>query len=156
SLVSTALQQGIENVPVGIYGGSGKKGWASSRKGKLSLLEPTIGNRCPNLQYPMGTGRRPTHLPLLVHPSVHEAIGGAFGRRTRYRLTRPISMAVVDNRRCILDQVGPEIADQYGQSLELLVGVTKRGVLLQLVEHILHGFRRLPDVAAPKQMAKPR
>src|SRR5690606_3464752 len=79
-----------------------------------------------------------------------------FGRRTRYRLTRPISMAVVDNRRCILDQVGPEIADQYGQSLELLVGVTKRGVLLQLVEHILHGFRRLPDVAAPKQMAKPR
>lgn len=25
------------------------KSWGSSRKGKLSLLEPTIGNRCPNL-----------------------------------------------------------------------------------------------------------
>ena len=65
-------------------------------------------------------------------------------------------MAVVDNRRCVLGQVGLEIADQYGQSLELLVGVSKCGVLLQLVEHILHGSRRLPDVAAPKQMAKPR
>lgn len=25
------------------------KSWGSSRKGKLGLLEPTIGNRCPDL-----------------------------------------------------------------------------------------------------------
>ena len=66
------------------------------------------------------------------------------------------AVRVVDNRRCVLDQVGLEIVDQYGQSLELLVGASKSGVLLQLVEHILHGSRRLPDVAAPKQIAKPR
>lgn len=135
--------------------GAGKR-WGSSRKSKLGLLEPTIGNRRPDLQYSMSAGRRPTHLSLLVHPSIHEAVGGAFGRRTRYRLTGPISIAVVDNRRRVLDQVGLKIADQYGRSLELLAGVSKPTVLLQLVEHILHGSRRLSDVAAPEKMPKSR
>jgi hypothetical protein len=35
-------------VDAGLQPGVGKR-WGSSRKGKLSLLEPAIGNRCPNL-----------------------------------------------------------------------------------------------------------
>src|SRR5690606_30695026 len=77
-------------------------------------------------------------------------------RRTRYRLTGPISVAVVDDRRRVLHQVGLEIADQYVQTLELVAGVSKPRVLLELVEHVLHGSRRLPDIAAPKEMPKPR
>lgn len=74
------------NISLVCFEGAGKR-WGSSRKGKFGVLEPTISNRRPDLQYPMSAGRRPTHLPLLVHAGVDEAVGGTFGRRTRYRLT---------------------------------------------------------------------
>ncbi|MDP2118417.1 MAG: hypothetical protein Q8K28_00790, partial [Hoeflea sp.] len=64
-----AIDRRSRRTRIALQEGAGKR-WGSSRKGKLGLLEPTIGNRCPDLQSPMGPGRRPTHLPLLVHPSV--------------------------------------------------------------------------------------
>jgi hypothetical protein len=65
-------------------------------------------------------------------------------------------MAVVDDRRRVLHQVGLQIADQYVQTLELVAGVSKTRVLLELVKHVLHGFRCLPYISAPKEMPKPR
>lgn len=66
----------------GADGGSGKK-----LGGKLGLFEPAVGNGGANLKDPMSTNGRPAHLTLLVHTSIDEAVGGTFGRGTRYRLT---------------------------------------------------------------------
>lgn len=46
--------------------GAGKE-WGSSGKGKLGLLEPTVGNCGSGLQYPLSANRRPAHLTLLIH-----------------------------------------------------------------------------------------
>jgi len=66
--------------------GAGKS-WGASREGKLGLFEPAVGNGGANLKDPMSTNGRPAHLTLLVHTSIDEAVGGTFGRGTRYRLT---------------------------------------------------------------------
>lgn len=124
----------------------------STRKGKLGLLEAAISNCCPDLKARMSPDRGPAHLTLLVHADIDQA----FGQRTRYRLVWPISLTVIDSRRRVLHQLDLEIADQYLQALELMAGVSKPRVLLQLTEHVSHRTRRLPDIAAPKEMPKPR
>lgn len=69
---------------------------------------------------------------------------------------RPVSLAVVDQGGFVLDQMGLKIADQFEEALELVAGIRQPSILLQLAKHIPHGSRRLPDVAAPEEMTKPR
>lgn len=134
--------------------GVGKR-CGSSRKGKPGLLQAAVGNGGANLKGPMSANGRQAHLTLLVHTSIDEAVDSTFGRGTRYRLAGPISAAVVDNRSRVLDHESLEIADQDGQTLELMVDVLKPNVLFQMVEHVLHGLRRFIDIAVPEKMAQP-
>lgn len=108
--------------------GSGKK-LGSSRKGKLGLLQSTIGNRRADLKYPVSPCGRPAHLTFFVHAGIDEAVGGGFGRGTRDRVIRPISLAVVDQGGFVLDQVGLKIADQFEEALELVAGIRQPSIL---------------------------
>ena len=67
--------------------GEREKGWGSSREGKLGLFEPAVANRSSDLKDPVSAARRPTHLALLVHAGIDEAVGSTFGGRTGNRLT---------------------------------------------------------------------
>ncbi len=91
--------------------GAGKN-WGLGCEVEFCLFETAVRDGGSDLKNPMSTDRCPTHLPLLIHTGIDEAVGGTFGRRTGYRLTGPVSPTVVDDRSCVLPQVSAEIVYQ--------------------------------------------
>ena len=93
-------------------------GFQRAARGKPGLLEAgPSGNRCPDLQYPMERRQETNaYCRFLFIEAFTEGYWRRFrsGRNSISAETRPISMTVIDNRRCILDQVRTEDCDQYG------------------------------------------
>lgn len=61
--------------------GSGKK-LGVRLEVELCLFETAVRDGGSDLKNPMSADRCPTHLPLLIHTGINEAIGGTFSRRT--------------------------------------------------------------------------
>ena len=97
----------------------------------------------------MSANRRPTHLTLLVHAGINEAVGGTFSRRTGYRQAGLVSPTVVDDRSFILEQVSVKIANQLVEAPDFAKGVAKSGVLIQLGKHLFYGLACLSDISTP-------
>src|ERR1700730_923192 len=67
--------------------------------------ECAVVHSAANLEQKIGPSPRPTHLLRLVHPAVHQKIGGPFGDRSTNSQSGPVPLGVVDQPIALAGEV---------------------------------------------------